>query len=60
VSLKLIRKRVAERKAAKSAEDGSADKPSDFLDLLLDARDKDTGRALTEEVLKNCRCCAVH
>lgn len=51
MSLELLRQRMREREAARKLESDEAIQrvPNDFLDLLLDARDKTTGEALTED-----------
>jgi thromboxane-A synthase len=54
MSLELLRQRMREREAARKLESDEAIQrvPNDFLDLLLDARDKTTGEALTENEIK--------
>lgn len=54
VSLSLIRKRKQQRDAEiqQHSEQEIQRVPNDFLDLLIDARDKDTGEPLSEEEVR--------
>lgn len=58
ITLSLIRKRKAERQheaqASSSESEGGGRVAKDFLDLLLDARDKATGKALSETEVGIC------